>query len=496
MIDRSRTIHWLAALTLLLVPFAVIASADMPEWSLHPPEKIHAIEPVTPSTVNVRALRARLRDSQQDAKPKKKRVHSHQYNTNSGRTKQSQSKDMGEFRPTPLLPPASPPPTEVPAGLEQPLALGDSIRSWSEDAIESYYCDALIFCFGESTSYPPDTQVSVGESHVIEAVNEGFTTFTKSGAIDDTDYLEFEDFFSNVTPSGNVNFFDPQVLWQPWEFQYVMLILGKDDNNQKSYVFIAVSQTSDADGTWWVYRFDIPDTDAWCDYAMLGADNNGVYFTCNMFFWADGNKSSQLWSISDAMYQGGSASASYFSDVRWPAPNNASIAFTIQPALPHWDTGTTYFVNSWSGGGSQIVLWKLTGPRATSPSLSGTILNVNSYGSIGNNVDQPGTSTDIDGGDARVLSAVYSRGRVWATLTDDVGDNGTTSGFRVVKINVGSSTVSPSVVRDRTFFTPGYHFYPAITIGGDSAEAMWPCLAATRLLRSTLLRLLSFCYLT
>lgn len=469
---KARSILLSTALNLLLAPLA-FAEAQSPLWSLHPPDKIRAVEAVSPGTVNVTELRARLRKNKTQARTSKTKVHSHEYRTDRSLSGQGseQSKDIGEFKSSPLSLPSGPAPAEAVERFDQPRALGDRIRSWAEDAIESYYCDVLVFCFGESTSYPPDTQVSVGESHVIEAVNSGFTTFTKSGSIDETDYLEFEDFFSNVTPSGSIDFFDPQVLWQPWEFQYVMLILGKDDDNQKSYVFIAVSQSSDADGTWWVYRFDIGDTDAWCDYAMLGADNNGVYFTCNMFFWAGGNKASQIWSISNAMYEGGSANARIFTDVRWPAPNNASIAFTIQPALPHWDSGTTYFVNSWSGGGSQMVLWKMTGPRDSAPSLSGTILNVGSYGSIGNNVDQPGTSTDIDGGDSRVLSAVYSRGRVWATLTDDVGDNGTTSGFRVVKINVGSGSAAPSVIRDRTFFTPGYHYYPAITIGGDSAEA-------------------------
>ena len=66
-----------------------------------------------------------------------------------------------------------------------------------------------------------------------------------------------------------------------------------------------------------------------------------------------------------------------------------------------------------------IIMWGGTSAAAAAP---GSLEAMNAaiyarvYYGIFNNVDQPGSDWDIDGGDCRVQNAVYSQGKVYTTF--------------------------------------------------------------------------------
>lgn len=313
---------------------------------------------------------------------------------------------------------------------------------------------------------PPDTVVAVGPSRVLESTNSGVAVYDKAGSTL-VGYTTFDTFFNTVKPVGWAGFmFDPRVHYSPTHGKFVMLALGLDQAAQGSYFFLAVSQTADPLGTWWIYRINTNfggfTADAWLDYSGLGVDDWGVYFTGNYFLWAGGYKYSTIVSLGPAVLSGGSTLGWQFIDLRWPSN---SFADTLQPALPMSIAGgqETFFVNSFSGFGSQLLLWTLTGDRTNAPTLNKAAISVASYQSIGQNVDQPGSATDIDGGDARVMNAVYSQRRVYATLTNDTNGNATTSGAFVAKLNVDSNAVEWNTTLDGG--AGWYYFYPAIAVG-------------------------------
>jgi hypothetical protein len=96
-------------------------------------------------------------------------------------------------------------------------------------------------------------------------------------------------------------------------------------------------------------------------------------------------------------------------------------------------------------------------------------INTAGYEALGMQVDQPGSATDIDAGDARVMNAVYSQSHVFYVLTDDVNNDGTDGGWLTVKLNVNTNT---NAWEDLIWTNNYYYFYPAITIlGGSSASA-------------------------
>lgn len=310
---------------------------------------------------------------------------------------------------------------------------------------------------------PPDTVHAVGPRDVVEATNSGYAIWSKTGTLRRA-YTTFETLFAPLIPPGWAGFtFDPRLGFNASLNRYVMLVLGLDQTNQDSFVFVGVSQTSDPNGLWWIYRFADPfNTDAWIDYAGLGIDDHGLYFTGNEFYWAGGFKHAIIWSVVPAIYSGGAASGWIFWDLRWP---DTSLAFGLQPAIAHSTTGdgATFFVNTYSGWGNVVCLWKLTGPRDNNPTLTRAAIGTGAYQMIGMNVDQPGSATHIDGGDARVMDAVYAQRRVYLTFTSaDQLVGPTQSRFVTVKLDVDANT---NVWENAYGSGAGvYYFYPAITL--------------------------------
>lgn len=317
---------------------------------------------------------------------------------------------------------------------------------------------------------PPDTVLAVGPNHVLEAVNRGFAVYTKNGAVSQA-YRSFENFFQTIRPSvGFTNYFDPRVIYDSFHDQWVMLALGVDFTAQESYVFLAVSSTDDPTGFWFLYRYQVDtgsNTDYWLDYASLGADNWGVYFTGNYFKWSNNDfKYATIFTVGPAVFNGGSGAGWQFWNLKWTGLF-PSKAFGIQVAHPHSQSSSeTFFVNTKSGSGNDLLLWELTGDRTNSPSLNKSKIGMRSYDSVGNNVDQPNTAVDIDGGDVRVQSAVYSQRRVWATLGSAPNNN--SAGWITVKVNVDSTNKEWD-----TLLWGGdnvYYIYPAITISGGTSS--------------------------
>ena len=320
------------------------------------------------------------------------------------------------------------------------------------------------------TSPPPDTVLAVGPNHVIEAVNRGFAIYSKAGALIQT-YRTFTTFFTPIRPTTTfTNYFDPRVVYDSFHDQYVMLALGVDGPNQESYVFLAVSATNDPTGFWFMYRYHVDTgshTDAWLDYSSLGADLWGVYFTGNYFEWSDDDfKYATIFSIGPTVFTGGSGTGWQFWNLLWTGLFRGK-AFGLQVAHPHSQAfSETFFINSKWESGDDLLLWELTGDRANSPSLSKSKIGIRDYDAIGNNVDQPGAATDLDGGDARVQSAVYAQRRVYATLGSAPTNN--SGGWVTARVNVDSTNKEWDTLLwggDGT-----YYIYPAITLSGGTSS--------------------------
>lgn len=327
---------------------------------------------------------------------------------------------------------------------------------------------------------PPDTQMAVGPEYIVEAVNSGFMVYSKTGVLTRA-YTNFETFVPLPSPwqTNDAFCYDPKVVYNRETNQFVMSIMGRDDTNLRSYVWILVSQTSNPNGAWWIYRIDFSfgtaGNEQWLDYASLGVDHWGLYLTGNSFgFPGVSAFQCRLLAISPSMLTGAAWSGLLWDDLRWP---NNDYAFALQVAHPHTQHsgGGTFFVNTYSGSGNKICLWKLTGDRYSGQGLGTTSLtrvaiNSKTYYAMNNTVDQAGSAWDIDAGDCRVQNAVYSQGKVYGTLTLNWDNNLLYSEIYVFALNTGDSTMA----WDFALWNPDFNmFYPAITVEGTDSAPNW-----------------------
>lgn len=327
---------------------------------------------------------------------------------------------------------------------------------------------------------PPDSALAVGPEHVLEAVNVGFTVQSKTGRVI-RGYTTFDSFFASLKTANwdadGAFMFDPKVYYSWQHQQFVLFCLGRDDVTQKSYFFIAISQTSDATRSWWAWRFDWPETGTWLDYAAISADPWGLYLTGNVFYFGSGDfRYGQLWSLNPAMFSGGASNGWQFTDLRWPITGSPK-AFALQAARPQTSASgsESFFVNAFPSANDQVCLWKLTGDRTSSPTLVATAIDVSNYYPVGENVDQPDIADKLDGFSTRAVEAVYSQRRVWVSLT--TGENAgipSWGGMYTARVNVDTQALEwESLIAS----ADQYYIFPAVTVSPDAVSATSPKVA-------------------
>lgn len=173
---------------------------------------------------------------------------------------------------------------------------------------------------------PPDPNIAVGFSHVVQVVNSDVAFFSKTGSKQFQQSLDNNGFFSGVAQTNFV--FDPKCIYDQGSNRYFVIALEQDDNTQNSGILLAVSDDSNPNGNWTRYRIDskanIGGTMHWFDYPGLGYNRHGLVITGNLFtFNSNSFGGARSYVIQKpALLTGGTASFFFF---------NHSNLFTIQP---------------------------------------------------------------------------------------------------------------------------------------------------------------------
>ncbi len=324
--------------------------------------------------------------------------------------------------------------------------------------------------------FPPDTVVAVGPEHVLTATNVGYAIYSKTGR-QIRGYTTMDAQFAALRPANwaaNGGFmFDPKVFYDASHQKFVMFALGRADVSETSHFFIAISQTSDATRGWWMWRFDWPETTTWVDYSSISSDSWGLYVTGDIFYFGDGFRYVQLWTVNPEVFNGGASNGWRFWDLRWPLAGDPLI-FDLQVARPQSVSGgaETFFVNSSAGSYNQIALWKLTGDRTNAPALVRTSIPTGAYYPVNENVRQPDTTARIDGFSTQMIEAAYSQRHVWASLGS--GENTATptwGGMYTARLNVDSNTMNWDLL---VWTANQYYTFPAVTVGQGVVDATGP----------------------
>ncbi|MCW8926871.1 MAG: Ig-like domain-containing protein, partial [Xanthomonadales bacterium] len=336
---------------------------------------------------------------------------------------------------------------------------------------------------------PPDNHAAAGPNHLVNVVNTTISFHQKDGALDNRYGLET--FFSALSPLTAT--FDPKVLYDQYEDRWVVITMEQTqvaygDAADTSRMFVAVSDDSDPNGTWYFAEFDTVvnagGVDNWADYPGFGVDEEAVYIAANLFPFGGGSgNGSRVWILEKGVGTGGlydSGGTLVVSELNPYAgggiatTTQVSHMFGASPA-----TGVGVFLVSYSGingGGTEYVqVVRLDDPLG-SPSF------VQQYISLGDiellagglpDMPQTGSSELINSNDRRALDAVWRDGYLWMTTTIDPNsgpDSGqaTAMWIKIDTSNLGSLTIADSgTIGGEDIATGAYTTFPSIAVNAN-----------------------------
>ncbi len=323
----------------------------------------------------------------------------------------------------------------------------------------------------DPASVPPDPELAVGPNHIIAVVNSSLEVYNKTGTTLAGPLL-FDTFFSPLT--GCSSTFDPNVLYDEEADRFFLGIdqVGPGFNGTNNRYCMAVSQTSDPVGSWWLYSFDASANNLeFFDYPHAGVGDQAIFMGGNVFSAVLNFVRSDVWAIDKAtMYAGGTLSA----PIRKSFP--AGTAFTPQPMHSHgfaqgtWPTGNVHYVvidNVFDGSSMGVYRW--TDPFGTNSfTLLGTVnLNTGTGVTGGFPVDSPqsGSSAKLQANDWRPLGVQYRNGHLFMAHTVSCNPgSGTVNCVRWAEIDPAAGG-GPAFVQGTAFASnSNYRTFPDIAV--------------------------------
>jgi hypothetical protein len=334
---------------------------------------------------------------------------------------------------------------------------------------------------------PPDPIGAAGPNHVVSVVNSSIEWHTKAGVQQNSQSLQ--SFFASVSPATLT--FDPKVIYDQYAGRFVVATLEQTGRgtgspaDDVSKIFLAVSDDSDPNGTWYRFAIDskvnIGGVNNWADYPGFAIDEEAIYITNNMFkFEGTGDFSgSRLWIVPKSpFYSGGAATSSIYDPST--AAGLPGQAFTLQPAhtLGSAPAGLgTFLVNTgWQdGSGNDFLSVIQVNNPVGAPTFSNQFVPL---GNIYNpavalpEAPQQGTSTKIATNDPRALNAVWRNNALWTVNTinplsgSDAGQ-ATAHWYKIDTTNLASLSLADQGNIGGEDIAAGTHtFFPSIAVNG------------------------------
>ena len=333
--------------------------------------------------------------------------------------------------------------------------------------------------FGQGCN-PPDMALGASPQFVLQGVNTQWEVLDTRGNVQPGWPVSAQTFFgvpkvtnADGTPCDTAHqsqpfLSDPRAFYDPADGRFWAAMLQVEgaqafgvalDCPYKSVYFISVSQTSNPNGKWNVYEFNM-ETDVngqkfADDFTQIGINSQAVYFSGNMF-GEQGGFFAELFEANKAQMEAGQAhfTADGFFNLQGTGPGTARtgpfFADTVQPTF-NFDgsTGTSEtFVDTmdgpdvmtghtcgFSGGGfsdscSGLVVWTLANPTAhdsggAAPALTAQLVPTAPF-LVSVPANQPSCNLCVDADDLRIPATPVVRNGVlysaWGTAINN-GNN-------------------------------------------------------------------------
>ena len=268
---------------------------------------------------------------------------------------------------------------------------------------------------------PPDTHGAVGLDKLIVTLNNVYTIQNKlTGAPLST--VSTDTFWNagSATPRGT-SYFDPKTVYDPFNNRFIATILS-NGVSANSRMHVAVSQTSDPQGSWFIATFVVGSAGRGADFPSLGFNKNWITISLNIFNLTTGGfVQSDVYFLDYPPARTGTFGGSIFSLGGAP---------TCQPSVTYSTTEENMYVPlTLSTTSLALVFWSPDGPDANLvPDLTivSTAIPINADSSainfnMGEIMPQAPPPLGITGArriaanDARLVNTVFRNGSIWTS---------------------------------------------------------------------------------
>jgi hypothetical protein len=343
---------------------------------------------------------------------------------------------------------------------------------------------------------PGEPTVAVGPLNVFSPGNTSVTVANRDGS--NRVEVDGSVFFGVPAAENNIN--DAVCFFDAVRGRFVALTFthGNSGGTLWSWFYLAVSQTADARGAWYVYKFDqkldgSTTTANWSDFEGLGISDDKLVMSSQQYTAAGQYRYQKLRVIDRAAaYSGGAVP--YVDIVNFAAPAGGSVSnlFVTKPGRNQGASDATiHLFTVRYDGGSNVAYRTITGP-ATAPVLSaGSLISVSSY-TPPPDAAQNDTTLLVPTGDCRTPEFTVRDGILTIAWHTGVRVSGTDySAIRLFRMR----TSDRSVLMDETYVANGaFMYYPAaiadsagtVFVGYDrSSSTEYPSVWATGRRRSS-----------
>ena len=322
--------------------------------------------------------------------------------------------------------------------------------------------------------YPPDGAVAAGPNYVVGAVNTAVSVWDKTGkvVIAPVSLPTFLATDPNCPNNFLYGFSDPFVDYDPGANQFVMGMLNFD-LFYDSRVCVAVTQTGDPTGQWWLYDFPVSPSLTLFDFPHAAIGSDAVYVTGNLFQNGTTYLGARIYAYNkSAMYSGVGPEQvpSTYQDVT-ATDTTGQLVDTLMPAKGVGVASTMYFTSVDNCSGCNTVrLWRWSAPFGGNVFTSQGAVNVQPY-------NQPPDATQLGGAaittnDTRELAAMWSAGTLYGVHTIGCDPGGGTVDC-AQWYQLGNLDGTPSLLQQGIAGTSGQNrFYPTLAVDGSGDLAL------------------------
>lgn len=320
---------------------------------------------------------------------------------------------------------------------------------------------------------PPDVQDAAGPTQVVEFVNLGGEVFNATTGSVVQSYT-----LSRFFGTGNDFLSDPRILYDTGSSRWYASIL---DVGSTAGTMLAVSASSNAVGSWTVYRIPTP-SGYFGDQPILGLSSTLVGIGVTLYSLTNGAFGGGMyWVVNKTSAMGGFP-------LHYQGFGPDFSASSYHPVDVVTSSNALYMVMTTYGGStSAIALFNITGVPPAAVTVHETNVSVNTITPAPSG-QQPGTSVGIDTGDSRVQAALWRSGTLWVGFNDACQVTGSSSPracFRVVEINTSTGSVLQDFdegIANADLYYPAFALAPSGDLAiafGMSSGSLYPSVEVT-----------------